>query len=79
MNRLCDKCSYQNDCFDENQCPFNVMEDSHKTEGETADSNAIKNFEYLKTLEFNDMAAFLATGLGGNADDIEAWLAMDHK
>jgi len=78
VNRLCDKCSYQNDCFDENRCPFTIVEDNPNN-AKDADAKTINNFEYIKSLGFNDMAASLAKGLGVPESDIAAWLASEAK
>jgi len=76
VNRLCDKCSYQNDCFDETRCPFAIM-DGEQNKREEGAVTTVKNFEYIKSLGFNEMVEFLAAGIGVPALDIASWLASD--
>ena len=74
VNRLCDKCSYQNDCYDEDRCPFLIMDEGQNN---ASDGRSVKNFDYIKDLDFNDLVAVLAKGLNAPALEIASWLASD--
>ena len=39
-----------------------------------ADDNGATNFQHLKTLNFNEMVAFLSSGIGVDEDKLSAWL-----
>jgi len=75
VNRLCDKCSYQNECFEDTHCRFLTSEIVQSKEGRDPDS--VTNFERIKTLNFNDMVEFLSIGLSLSPADVSGWLAQE--
>lgn len=71
------------------RCGFEMLEDAHRkypvlmcyecgyTEGRNVEQDAkpvVTNFEHMKTLDFNELTAFLSAGLDIPEEKIADWL-----
>ena len=71
----CPRCGTEMTIDSHRKIPLQMCYTCGYIEGRTVDMPAGKtNFEHMKTLNFNEMAAFLASGLGIEEKKVSEWL-----
>ena len=71
----CPRCGSEMTLDTHRKYPVNMCYECGYMEGRTNDVKpGIRNYERIKSLNYNELTAFISTGLGVDPDKVHAWL-----
>ena len=77
----CPRCGHDMTIDNHRKIPLQMCYDCGYIEGRNVlvEQGAVTNFAHSKSLDINEMASFLATGLGIDREEVILWLKAECK